>query len=321
MNPRARRYVLLTLGLATALAGGLGLLNYAVDPYNRFGHNRLGVYISAERESKATEVRRYPHNALLLGNSRMAMIPVAQLNGFRFFNGALGGATAEETYYFVYHYATRQDLVVLGVDLGAADPPSLKGDPFAPPSWIATLDNLLNLSTVEYSLRTISEHAAGHPASLRPDGSFDTTRWFELYDREDRPRLAWQLEQLKREFENYASASRDRMSFYARLADCLRQRGIACVVLIPPLHEDVANYLRASPARAGLQAWRRQLDALFPNVVDLSFSAYGAAENFFKSDPVHFKPVVGARLLNGEVIPVALRALQERTNRLAAITR
>lgn len=319
MSPGARHYVLLTLGLAGALAGGLGLLNYWVDPYNRFGHNRLGVYISAERESKSTEVRRYPHNALLLGNSRMAMIPVAQLNGFRFFNGALGGATAEETYYFVYHYATRLDLVVLGVDLGAGDPPTLQGDIFAPPTWTATLNVLLNLSTVEYSLRTISEHAAGHPSSLTADGSFNPTRWFELYDHEDPPRLEWQLERLDREVEDYAGTSKERMSFYARLADCLRQRGITCVVLVPPLHEAVAQRVRASPVCVGLQAWRRQLDTLFPNVVDLSFSTYGAAGNFFKCDPAHFKPEVGVRMLNAEVIPVALRAVKEKSNRLPAI--
>ncbi len=321
MNPGARRYTLLTLGLAGALAGGLGLLNYIVDPYNRFGNNRLGVYISAERESKSTEVRRYPHNALLLGNSRMAMIPVAQLNGFRFFNGALGGASDEETYYFVYHYASNQDLVVLGVDLGAGDPPTLKGDIFVPPSLNTDLNNLLNLSTVEYSFRTIGEHWRGRPTALRKDGSFDAARWFELYDREDPPRLAWQLQQLDGELDHYAGTSREHMSFYVKLADCLRQRGITCVVLIPPLHEEVANHVRASPARAGLQAWRRQLDDLFPNVVDLSFSTYGAADSFFKCDPAHFKPEVGVRMLNAEVIPVALRAVHEKANRLPAIAR
>jgi len=319
MKPAARHYVLLTLGLAAALAGGVGFLNYCVDPYNRFGHNRLGVYISAERESKSTEVRRYPHNALLLGNSRMAMIPVAQLDGFRFFNGALGGATDEETYYFAYHYARPQDLVVLGVDLGAGDPPSLQGDIFAPPTLTASLDLLLNLSTVEYSVRTISEHAAGHPSSLAADGSFNPTRWFELYDHDDPPRLEWQIERLDREVEDYAGVSRERMSFYVRLADCLRQRGITCVVLVPPMHEAVARRVRASPVLAGLQAWRRQLQALFPNVVDLSFSSYGAAGNFFKCDPAHFKPEVGVRMLNAEVIPVALRAVKEKSKRLPAI--
>ena len=170
-------------------------------------------------------------------------------------------------------------------------------------------------------MRTISEHAAGHPSSLGADGSFQAARWFELYDREDRLRLAWQLEQLKREFENYAGTSRERMSFYVKLADCLRRRDIVCVVLVPPLHEAIANYLRASSARAGLETWRRELGTIFPNIVDLSFSSYGAADNFFKCDPAHFKPETGVQLLNAEVIPVALRAFQEKTNQLAAMTR
>ena len=100
MTLSARRFVLLVLGTSFAVAGGLALLNYVVDPYNRFGHNRLGVYISAERESKSMQVRHYSHNALLLGNSRMAMVPADRLNGFHFFNGAFGGGTAEEAYYF-----------------------------------------------------------------------------------------------------------------------------------------------------------------------------------------------------------------------------
>ncbi len=318
MNPGARRFVLLTLGLAWLLAGGLGLFNYLVDPYNRFGHNRLGVYISAERESKATEVRRYPHNALLLGNSRLAMIPAARLEGFRFFNGAFGGASAEELYYFAYHFARKQDLVVLGIDLGAGDPPALKGDIFLPPSWTSDLDNLLNLSTVEYSVRTISDHLAGQPASLMPDGSFNATPWFALYDRENRPRLEWQLEELKNEFEHYAGTSPARLSIYARLAECFRQRGVTCVVVVPPLHEEVGRYLKGSPAWPGLVTWRKELKALFPCVVDLSYSSYGAADNFFKCDPAHFKPEAGVRLLNAEVIPVALHVFQERTNRLVA---
>ena len=36
------------------------------------------------------------NNALLVGNSRMAMIPVQGLNGFQFFNAGLGGGNAEE---------------------------------------------------------------------------------------------------------------------------------------------------------------------------------------------------------------------------------
>jgi hypothetical protein len=310
MNSDARRYVLLTLGLAGALAGSLGLLNFWVDPYNRFGNNRLGVYISAERESKAIEVRRYPHNALLLGNSRIVMIPAAQLNGFRFFNGAFGGATAEEIYYFAYHYAAKQDLVVLGVDLGEGDPTFLKGDIFLPPGLNADLNNVLNLSTVEYSFRTIGERWRGRPSSMRADGSFEPGRWFELYDREDPPHLAWEVNRLLTAYQAPTASFKVEMTFYLKLAQCLRQRDIACVVFVPPLYETVVQRVQASPGRAAFAPWLRQLESVFPNVVDLSFSPYCAADNFFKCDPAHFKPDVGARMLNAEVIPLAQKVVR-----------
>jgi hypothetical protein len=315
MNLLARRFVLLLLGAAFALAGGLALLNYIVDPYNRFGHNRLGVYISAERESKPNQVQQYPHNALLLGNSRMAMVPAGRLKGFRFFNGAFGGGSAEEVYYFTAHYARQDELVVVGVDAGSTDPYPLQGDIFAPASCTSVLNNLLNLQTVEYSVRTISEHWAGHPSSLRADGSFEPGRWFELYDRDNPARRDWQLAEMKRSAEHFACPARDRMSFYVRLADCLRQRSIVCVAVVPPLQEAVAKHLENLPVRAAYQAWTRQLRSIFPHVVDLSFSSYGAAENFFKADPVHFKPDVAVQMFNAEVIPVALEALRRQPAR------
>jgi hypothetical protein len=312
MKPAARQFVLLTLAIAGAIGAGVGLLNYLVDPYNRFGRNRMGVYISAERESKTTDVRRYPHNALLLGNSRMAIIPVERLNGFRFFNAAFGGGTAAEAYYFLDHYATAEDLVVLGVELGQYAGPSSEPDPFAPPSWTAILNNLLNVKTVEYSFRTIAGYMSGEPPSLRKDGSFNSTRWFELYDRPNPAVRDPQLERMKLAYAGFAGPVPGGMAFYTRIAQCLQQRHIACVVLLPPLHEAVAKAVQNSPsAMAAYQAWRRELDSIFPNVVDLSLGPYCAAENFFQADPVHFKPEVGVRMLNQEIIPVAVKALSK----------
>ena len=308
MNASARRFVLVALGIAGAVVGAVGLFNYVVDPYDLFGHNRLGVYITAEREFKATEVQRYPHDALLVGNSRMAMIPVKGLDHFRFFNAALGGGTAEEAYYFLYHFARNQKLVILGVDLGQADPVPPQGDIFKPPTLIATLNNLLNMRTVEYSVRTIYSHFTGLPTSLRTDGSFDAAPWFERWDRPDPDHLQFILEKMKGGLGSYRGPAKQTMTFYQKIADCLRERGITCVVLVPPVHEAVANHVRASSALAGYQEWRRKLESIFPVVVDLSLSPYSAAENFFQSDPVHFKPEVGVRLLNAEVIPAAVQA-------------
>ena len=309
---------MLTLGLAGGVCILIGLLNLVVDPYNRFGLNRLGVYISAERECKATEVRRFPHNALLIGNSRIAMIPVKDLNGFRFFNAALGGATAEEVYYFLEHFADKEAVVVLSVELGQTDPPSRAGDLFAPPTWTATLDNLLNLRTAEYSVRTVWSHFAGKTPALAADGSFDTKPWFDAWDQPNPAHRDLVLKQMSDGYASTNSASspnfnfKERMTFYTRIAECLNRRGIPCVVVIPPPHEAIAAHIRASGSLDKFQRWRRDLDSIFPLVVDLSMSPYGAADNFFKADPVHFKPDVGVQMLNAEVIPVAVKTVQKK---------
>ncbi|HWX20988.1 MAG TPA: hypothetical protein VN578_13895 [Candidatus Binatia bacterium] len=323
MNAAARRYVLLALGLAVGLAGGLALLNYLVDPYNRFGLNRLGVYISADREFKATEVRRYPHNALLVGNSRMGVVQPEQLNGFRFFNGAFAGATAEEAYYFIAHFARTQELVILSVDPGAGDPAELKGDIFGPASCTAILNNLFNLQTVEYSFRTISEHLAGIPDPMRADGSTDMAFWLKTAD-QDRPAYRdWQLELLKRGYAtSLTNVTKAGMSSYKRIRQCLQERRILCVVWVPPLHEAIAQHLQTQPAvAAAYQHWKQELKAIFPYVVDLSGSSYCAHENFFGSDPAHFRAEAGARMLNAEVIPAALRMLREGTNTVKHVLR
>ena len=311
MDNSARRFVILALSLAGGLVAAIGLFNYFVDPYGLFGQNRLGIHISAEREFKSSQVQRYPHDALLVGNSRMAMIPVQDLKGFKFFNAGLGGATAEEAYYFLHRFAHKQKLVILGVELGQGDPPSPKGDIFAPPTLTSKLNNLLNLKTVEYSFKTIYNHFMGVPVTLRADGTFDSKPWFDRWDKPDPAHLAFVVEKLGHGYWNY-SGSIPPMTFYSKIAECLQQRGIMCVALVPPLYGPVASRLRDASAAAKYQAWRNRLQKIFPLVVDLSVSPYCAEENFFKDDPVHFKPETGVRMLNTEVIPVAERSMRKK---------
>ena len=313
MNRSARRYVLSLLGLAVGLAGGLALLNLLIDPFNRFGLNRLGVYISAERECKSTYIQRFPHDALLIGNSRAARIPPAQLEGFRFFNGAFSGATPEEVYYFLQHFAWHQRLVILMVDLGMHDPMELRGDIFAPKGLTSALDNLLNLQTTEYSLRTISESLSQHPQPIGPDGEVPTADWIENGDRGDPKKVAYIIKTLQNFWADFHCPPVEQMSFYRKISECLRQRAIPCVVVIPPTHETLARSAQSGATAAEVAAWKRQLGAIFPHVIDLSFGAYSTATNFYRSDPVHFKPDAGLRLMNREVLPFAFQILREST--------
>jgi hypothetical protein len=102
------------------------------------------------------------------------------------------------------------------------------------------------------------------------------------------------------------------MSFYRRISETLRERGIACVVVVPPMHEETIRHIEAMHLQDAYRAWLEQLRGLFPHVVDLSASSYGSAENFYRADPGHFKPETGIRLINEEVLPAAERAMRER---------
>ncbi|MGA2245379.1 MAG: hypothetical protein ABSH48_10295 [Verrucomicrobiota bacterium] len=311
MNRTARRHVFLTLGLAGCLAGGLALLNFIIDPYNRYGLNRLGVYISAERECKSTYVTRYPHDALLLGNSRENRTQPDQLKGFRFFNAAISGATSEEIYYFLQHFARHERLVVLPVDLGEHDAAECHGDLFAPRGLTSAFDNLLNLETTGYSLRTITESFSKHPQRIGPDGTVPESNWVRIANRDDPQAAAFAIQVLRGVWDGYHCPSLAQMSYYVKISEYLRERAIPCVVVIPPMHEAVAQSLQSSPAAAEVAAWERQLKTIFPHVIDLSFSSYGAATNFYRCDPLHFKTEVGVRLMNREVLPFATRVLRE----------
>jgi hypothetical protein len=311
MNRIARRFVLLALGLALGLTGGVALLNLIIDPFNRYGLNHLGVYISAERECKSTYVTRFPHDALLVGNSREIRIPPAQLKGFQFFNGAFSGATPEEIYFFLQHFARHQRLVVLAVDIGGQDPAERHGDIFAPKGLVSTLDNLLNLQTTEYSIRTISESLSKHPQPIGPDGLVPVGSSMLDADRNDPEQEAYRIKAMQQVWDGYRCPPLAQMSFYVKIGECLRQRGIPCVVVIPPTQETVAQSVQSGPAAAEMVAWKRQLNTIFPHVLDLSFSAYDAATNFYRADPMHFKPDVGVRFMNADVLPFATRVLRE----------
>ena len=311
MKSPARRFVLMMIAATALFVGGPVLLNYVVDPYDRFGNNRMGIYIMAEREMKNTEIKRYPHTAMLVGNSRMAMIPVTQLSGFRFFNCGFAAANAEEVYWFLQHHAHGQELVVLGIDMGTKDPPVLRGDIFRRGDWGATTEHLLNLQTVEYSFKTLFSHWAGKPSRYLPDGSM-AMDWSDRAKWDDQLAGKSHLESLKNAMAGSVLQGPRSLSFYRKIAETLRERNIPCVVVMPPMHEEVVRHVEAMHLQDACEAWVSEVRTIFPNVINLTSSPYGAASGFYARDPVHYKPEVGVRFMNEEVLPFAMKVLRER---------
>jgi hypothetical protein len=302
------------LASSALFVGGPVLLNYFVDPYDRFGNNTAGIYIMAEREMKGTEVERYPHNALLIGNSRIAEIPVSQLkmDGYRFFNGSFAAASAEEIYWFIHHHAHNQELVVLGIDMGTQDPPILQGDTFRRGDWAAATEHLVNLQTVEYSIKTLASHWSGKHTRYLRDGSVAAMDWGEPGKKDDPLVGKRHLESLKAAMAFRLQPPPRKLSFYRKIADTLRERKIPCVIVMPPVHEDVIRHIEAVNVRGEYLSWLEEIRSIFPNIVNLTSSPYNAASEFYSRDPVHYRPEVGVRFMNEEVLPFALKVVGER---------
>ncbi|MEO6742195.1 MAG: hypothetical protein ABIP20_18275 [Chthoniobacteraceae bacterium] len=311
MKSPARRFTLVMVAMSAVSVIGAALLNYFIDPFDRLGRNRLGVYVMAEREVKASEVSRFPHNALYVGNSRMQAIQASRVNGFRFFNGAFPGANTEQVYWFIHHFAHGQELVVLGIDLGQGDPAETEGDIFGNANGAALADHLVNMQTLEASLKTLKAHLAREPSHYLPDGSTYEEDWGNGR-RPDNPEVGKVvMKKFKFIMESNASQRAPKLSFLRRIAETLHRRNIPCVLVVLPIHEEVVRHIESLHLQSAFDAWLHEVRAIFPNFIDLSLSPYGAARNHYVTDPIHYKSEAGVRFMNEVVVPFATKVVAD----------
>jgi hypothetical protein len=304
--PDPRRY-LAAFGL---LAGGLlalaATVNYFVDPFDYFGRNTLGVYISAEREAKLTGLRQHPRDAVLIGTSKAAMIDVSQVTGpAPFYNASLGGATPEEVIGLVQHVAPSAPLIVVALDFFQySDRAPLQSDPFPRETLSHTFGYLFNLQGLGYAFTTVSASLRGLPPTLRADGSFDSAEWREHNDRADPAALARIFADREADWRafNFSPARENDLEL---LRATLDHHGIPYVVFINPLNAEDLRRIRRAGLMPALDQWLARVHHDFPAVVDLADSSYSDPANFFRLDPVHFYPEVGADMLNHAVLPHA----------------
>ena len=307
MSPPDPRRYLATAGL---VAGGLlalaAAINYFIDPFDYFGRNTLGVYISAEREAKLTGLRQHQHDAILIGTSKAAMIDVSKVAGpAPFYNASLGGAKPEEIIGLVQHVAPTAPLIVVALDFfqyGNGTP--LEPTPFPPATWQHNFGYLFNLQGLGYAFTTVSGALRGRAPTLRPDGSFDSAEWRQHNSHITPAALAQLFAQRKMEWSEF-HFSPDRLNCLEQLRVALDRSGVPYLVFINPLHAEDLRLLRQVGFEPAFDQWRARVRRDFPGVIDLADSAYSNPANFFPADPVHFLPEVGADLLNQAVLPHA----------------
>lgn len=300
------RYIAIFSACCGLAIGGVAGLNYLVDPYDVFGRNRLGVYVAADRESRPAFLKRFPHDAVLMGNSKAAMIDTTQLQGYRFFSATFGGATIEELYFFARNYVKDAKLVVIALDFGmfSVKQPVTATDPFADREWSFYAPFLLSLSTLADSVQTISRYLRGKSPAFRPDGSYIAEKWAATKDVPNASVLEHAFAQEEKGYQSM-QFSEQKLDKLRDLALLLEKRQIPVIAVVNPLHERSLALLRGSPAGKEAERWVRKVRQVFPVTVDLRDTKYARPEHFFAADPVHYKPASGVEFMQNDVLPLS----------------
>jgi hypothetical protein len=296
-----RPYLRILFGLVLGSLIPLALFNLAIDPYALFGINRMGVYISADREAKVTLAQRYPDHGLLMGNSKTGFIPANTLDGPPLINVALGAAQVYEMADFVERFGQNRPLIVVGLAHGqpASDPHP--GTAFPPLDTTRALEYLFNLRSLEYSGKTLLQYLTGRPPILQEDGSLHLGRWENALARDLGQEPELDLEASRRVLEDVPPPNDENMAAYHRLKAALEASGSPFLVFIHPTHEQLLMLMRSGSNASAFDQRQQQIQQLFPDAVDFTDSIYCLQDFFFPTDPVHYLPSTGTTFLNNHI--------------------
>jgi hypothetical protein len=323
-NPKRRiarvRLLQWLTAAAVAIAVPAGFVA-AVDPFGFFGTNTVGYYYSSEREFKPNLVRAAPYDALALGDSRVAYTDTSLIGlPYRFLNGGIGGGTLWDAV-TVLRASRLGDLklVVIGLTYGSfARPGSCEEKRSPERSPVAAfLDRLLepifepirfSASWLQlwYAVDALRAKAKGEPPYYRPDGTrVSTDKDLSDATLPGKTERYWSL--IRHDAEVIAAVTPTQpglvvdetcLRLLAGMVDLARQHGFRLVLVFMPLNRDFLD--------AGLAAWlasdysRRSIvrvREVAPYVVNLFDSRFSDSANFWLHDPNHFRPHVGARMI------------------------
>jgi hypothetical protein len=301
-----RRYLIAsitTIGLMLAI---IMAITITADPFHYFGTNWTGDYAGGERQLKLRNQRRYPHEGLLLGNSKVGYIDPTSLAGPRFFNAAFAGALPEEIYYYLRQSLDRQKLVVIGFDLEMFNEgiyPYRSEQEFTAQTELSSIDQLIGWPVLRLSIKSLYRFLSGTPSHTNPNGmanlreAFDRDRQMEAVRNDPRaikPQLVVAYNNLYRGFR----FSKKRLRILQSIRMLLDEHNIKHVVLINPISHHVMGLIKAHNLGAALDRVRGELRRSFINMHDFSRVALDRPATFFSFDPVHYKPSLGKELLN-----------------------
>jgi hypothetical protein len=316
MSKAAINALILWLATALSIVGFVAGFNFAIDPFGYFGSNAIGYYFSSERQFKFNIVRRDDYNAIVLGDSRIAFTDTSLIARpeYTFLNGGIVGASlAEQVALLSASRLDRLKLAVFGLqytDLGGC---SVKFDPQHVESF-----NVLRFAAswlqFTYSIEALIERGEGVAPEYHADGTRSPISKLivELGVDGKTPRY-W------KKIQNDLPDDPKAVPGFKLGADCRQllvkareledQYGFTLVIVFLPKNSDFLKRVNwESPeAQRGIGRFLSEVREVAPHVVDLSISPFSDSENFWLDDSTHFKPAIGARVVE-EAIDRSVRS-------------
>ncbi|WP_341910709.1 hypothetical protein [Ferrovibrio terrae] len=291
------RYFVAIAVSAALTVGAIVGTNYAVDPYDRFGNNRIGHYLEDDRSAKVKQIQAYPHDSLLLGSSKVGFIdPVSVSQQRRFYNAGFLGVMPEELLSFLRHHGAREDLVVIGLDLfmfNLSFTPMIRADRFAELAVDQGIAYLASIDTLNASLDTLMRRLSGEPVGLERNGQRNPWRIQQADAPFTAPTHAKMIGELRsKHYADFVYAE-ERVAVLRQMRALLLERRQAHIVFLNPMNRSELALLKEIPAGAGLERLRRDMKAVFPQAVDLSDGPWSGDAAYFNSDPFHYRPETG----------------------------
>jgi hypothetical protein len=310
---RARwRSLAVALIAAAALIAVCGAINWLVDPFNRLGRNQLGVYSSSERDAKPQMIRRYPHDGIIIGTSRVANIDPLLIHGYTLFDAAFSDAMPEEILNFLRVFAVGQKLVIIGLDFlmfneresplnfsTFRDLTPINAELAAPTFKTVkrARDYLLSWNVFVSSLKTILANTTvrREPPFLLPAGNrnFQSKNYSGPVIDYSETLNYWRTHTL---FD--FRYSQERLEILRSIKALLQERKIPYIIFINPENERLMDLIRTVGLYPLNLRFRRDVRDIFPDLVDLSESKWKAVDYYRKKDPGHYFPEIGAEMVN-----------------------
>ncbi len=310
MDSKSPRTALLAwVTAAASIIGFVAGFNIFVDPFGYFGTNSIGYYFSSEREFKYGIVKSYDYNAIILGDSRIAFTDPSYIKRpeFIFVNGGIGGASvAEQVALLSASRLDRLKLAVLGMNYqDLADDQACSKEIAARES--GTWDLLRFAASwiqLGYAIDSLTARATGRSPKYHEDGTRSAVSK-QIRDMALDAKSPRYWRKIERESSGdpmaephfaFAPGCRQLMGRARELAD---QYGFALIVVFLPRNSDLLAHMNLDRpnARKQIGTYLAEVKEVMPHVIDLSSNPFSDSQNFWLDDATHFKPAIGARIV------------------------